>query len=392
MRILLVHNSYLIPGGEDTAFANEIELLKNHNLEIIQYTIDNNHIKEMNQFLLGMNTIWSSRSYVILKNIILRYKPDLVHFHNTFPLISPAAYYACRSMRVPVVQTLHNYRLLCPAALYLRNGQVCELCKRSCFSWPGLMHTCYHDSFMATATVEAMILIHRLFSTWRRCVDAYIALTEFARQQFIHSRLPADKVYTKPNFVYPDPGIRQGLGKYALFVGRLASEKGIDVLVRAWGRLQSIPLVIVGSGPEHGKIRDWASHCSDITYLGHLPRESVFAWMKNARILVFPSICYEVFGLTIAEAFSCGLPVIASRLGAMAELVEDGRTGLLFEPGDDGELARKISSVWNQEDKLMEMSLAARMEYESKYSANPAYTILMEIYAKAMKNHSRGHL
>lgn len=388
--ILLVHNHYQQPGGEDSVLTAEVSLLANHGHRVSRYTVHNDAVRAMPALRLALHTIWSAESYRTLRTLIRSERPDLIHVHNTLPLLSPSVYYAARAEGLPVVQTLHNYRLLCPNALFFRQGRVCEDCLGKTPPWPGVRHACYRQSRAATATVAAMLTVHRLLRTWQRMVDVYIALTEFARQKFIQGGLPAEKIVVKPNFVHPDPGPREGLGDYALYVGRLSSEKGIQTLLTAWKSLGSgYPLKIVGSGPLHasGSLRGQSPH---IDWLGQQPRETVLQLMKGARILIFPSLVYENFPMSIAEAFAVGLPVIASCLGAMAELVEHGRTGLLFRPGDPEDLADKVAWAWSHPHALAEMGRAARHEYETKYSAECNYKQLIEIYNLAAKHSSRG--
>ena len=231
-----------------------------------------------------------------------------------------------------------------------------------------------------------MLHIHRRLRTWQEQVDIYIALTEFARQKFIQGGLPADKIVVKPNFVDSAPCMREGLGRYALFVGRLSPEKGIGTLLAAWKRLKSVPLKVVGDGPLMGRIQRSVREdgVEEVDILGRGLHGEVLKMMKDARFLVFPSGCYENFPLAIAEAFACGVPVIASRLGAMAEIVEDGRTGLLFTPGDPEDLAAKVEWAWTHPQRMMEMGHEARREYEQKYTAARNYEMLMEIYRRAM--------
>jgi len=250
------------------------------------------------------------------------------------------------------------------------------------------MHACWRGSRAGTAVVVAMLTIHRLLKTWQEQVDRYIALTEFARQKFIEGGLPAEKIVVKPNFVHPDLGMGRHEGDYALFVGRLSPEKGIQTLLRAWRHLKGVPLKIAGDGPLRAKLEGFVKNegLEGVEILGRRPREDVFRLMREARVLVFPSEWYEGFPMTIAEAFACGLPVIASRLGAATEIVEDGRTGLLFEPGNPEDLAAKVKWAWQHPKEMEEMGREARQEYEQKYTAERNYEMLMDIYKRARQN------
>jgi glycosyltransferase involved in cell wall biosynthesis len=388
-RILTVHNSYQQDGGEDVVFTAEAALLRQHGHEVVEYREDNRRIEEMSRLTVAARTIWSRSARERLLQVVRDVHPDVVHFHNTFLLVSPAAYYACREAGVPVVQTLHNYRLLCPAACFYRDGQVCEACLGRTPPWPGVVHACYRASRSQTAVVAAMLTVHRALKTWREQVDLYIALTAFARRKFIEGGLPREKLVIKPNFVYPDPGVKEGSGGYALFVGRLSPDKGLRILLRAWRRIQGIPLKIVGDGLLMDEVRAFVQEqqLGNIEVLGRRPRQEVLALMQGASFLVFPSEWYECFPVTIAEAFACGVPVVASSLGAMAEIVHDGRTGLHFKPGDPEDLAAKVEWAWGHSEGMAVMRREARAEYEGKYAAGRNYQRLIEIYQMAIDRH-----
>jgi glycosyltransferase involved in cell wall biosynthesis len=378
--VLLVHNYYRGRGGEDQLFTVEAELLEQLGNRVVRYEDYNDRIQS--SFLAGLTSAWNHRSYERIREIVRSHQPDVAHFHNTFPLISPAAYYAVRKLGVPVVQTISNFRLLCPGGLFLRDGLPCEDCPKHGSLLPALAHRCYRASLPATAAVAGMITLHRAVGTWRRVVDAYITLSQFARTKFVNAGWPAERIAVKSNFVAPDPGIGDGSGGYALFVGRLSEEKGIKTLVEAWGRLPNIPLIVAGDGPLAATA--WPPQ---VTAIGYATRERVFSLMKNARALVFPSICYENAPLTILEAFACGLPVIASNIGSIPEFVTHGRTGLLFRVGDAEDLARQVTTMF--EDSVLEMRELARREYLAKYTSDQNYRALMEIYATAMESRAQ---
>jgi glycosyltransferase involved in cell wall biosynthesis len=232
-----------------------------------------------------------------------------------------------------------------------------------------------------------MLTVHRAAGTWRRKVDLYIALSEFARRKFIEGGLPANRIVVKPNFVSPDPGVGAGRGGYALFAGRLAAEKGISVLASAWKELANIPLIVAGDGPLAGT--EWSQ---GVSWIGRQPREEILALMREARVLIVPSECYENGPLTALEAFACGLPVIASNLGSMAERVAHERTGLLFNPGDAADLADKVRWAFEHPEAADAMRAAARREFEEKYTADRNYEMLMAIYETAIANFRRARL
>src|SRR5919107_3263037 len=319
MKILAVHNRYQRPGGEDQVFVDETALLETRNHRVLRYEVHNDQVKHVNRLTLAKDTVWNTSAYRELGALIRRERPHVVHFHNTFPLVSPAGYYAAKAEGVPVVQTLHNYRLLCPNALFFRDGGVCEDCMGKAITWPGVVHKCYRGSRAASGLVTAMLATHRTLRTWTDMVDVYIALTEFARRKFIEGGLPEERMTVKPNFVDPDPGPGTSEGGHALFVGRLSPEKGVDTLLAAWERLRGrVPLKIVGDGPLKGQVVAAADRHPWVVYLGHKRAEEVHDLMKDASVLIFPSGWYETFGRVAAEAFATATPVIAADIGAIA--------------------------------------------------------------------------
>lgn len=385
MKILMCHNYYQQPGGEDRVFAEEVRLLEENGHDVQTFTVHNDAIRDRSRLAVAVETLWNRRVARELRTRVEHDRFDLVHFHNTFPLISPAAYYAVRSRGIPVVQTLHNYRLLCPNALFMRNGAVCEDCLGKRLSWPGVLHGCYKGSRSGTAVLTAMQGLHRGMGTWNRAVTMYIALSEFSRGKFIAGGIPAERICVKPNFVSPVPELGKEHGNYAIFVGRLSIEKGLDTLLAAWKRLPGArPLKIVGDGPLAPLVKQAAAEDPRIEWCGSRGQEEVFSLIGDAAFLVLPSACYENCPRTILEAYAKGTPVVASRLGAMAEFVIDGRTGVHFTSGDAADLAAKIERLWQNPADLAEMRSAARSEFEQKYTAEQNIGQLEAIYADAL--------
>jgi len=381
VKILLAHNRYLQPGGEDEIFAAEAALLRRQGQAVVEYVEDNRSIQGLGRWQAAGRALWSRRARKRIRRLLERHRPQVAHFHNTFPLISPAAYYACQAAGTPVIQTLHNYRLLCAGADLFRKGGSCELCLGRAVPWAGVLHRCYRDSAAQSAVVSAMLGLHNLLGTWERQVDLFVALSEFARGKFIQGGLPEARVVVKPNFVDPDPGAGAGDGGYVLFAGRLSEEKGLATLLRAWRRLPTIPLRIAGNGPLLGFAQDFAASArAEVRVLGRRSRPELFQLMKAARFLVFPSRCYENFPMVIAEAFACGLPVVASGLGAAAEIVDHGRTGMLVRPGHAGALAEAVAWLWSHPGAGRRMGREARLDFENRYSAQNSYARMMEIY------------
>ena len=391
MKILLCHNYYRHPGGEDSAYLAERELLTHFGHQVLEYVRRNEEIRDdgfLSKVKLGLQTIWGDGSISELRNLLHQEKPDIVHFHNTFPLISPGAYYSFHEARVPVIQTVQNYRLACPAAILYRNGHTCRECLDHSL-WRGVLHKCYHQSHPATAAVALMLAFHRLRQTWNEMVDRYVVPTEFVRGKLAEAGLPAEKISVKPNFVSPDPGMRAGTGEYALLVSRLVPEKGVRTLLESFKRLpNTIPLRIVGDGPLRSELEEKKDreNLASVRFEGWLSRQRVLEMIAGARFLISPSEWFEPFGINIIEAFACGVPVITSRLGGPSEIVEDGRTGIHFTGADPGDLAAKVQWAWGHPLEMEMMGKAARAEYETKYAATRNYRLLMKIYDKTMSS------
>jgi len=393
MKILIVHNFYQQPGGEDVVVRQERQLLERAGHKVVLYQRSNwetESFSGLRQLALVPRTVWSSSSKREFAELLRIEKPDLVHIHNTFIMISPSIFSACREAGVPVVHTLHNYRLLCPGATFFRNGKICEECVDHSLL-RSIQHACYRDSRPATATVALMLGVHRKLHTWDRDVDCLIALTQFARQKFLQQGFPAERLFVKPNFIDPDPGPGTGARDYVLFAGRLTPEKRISTVLVAFKLLRDrIPLMVIGGGPQRLQLENEAREygLTNVTFRGQLSREQTLEAMHNARFQIFSSEWYETFGLIIAESFACGNPVICSRLGAMQEIVQDGRTGLHFNPGDSQDLADKVNRLWNNPGLVRDLGAQARLEYEGKYTAERNYPLLMDIYERALRTNS----
>jgi len=391
VKILLVHNFYRQHGGETEVFEAERRMLLAAGHSVISYTRDSNEIEGFGRWKrasLAPTTIWARDSHREIGALIAREAPVVAHFTNTFPLISPSAYYACRNARVPVVQSIHNYRLICPAATLWRDGSICEECVDHSLV-RSIQHACYRKSRPASAVLAMALAVHRGWGTYAGLVDRYIALTEFSRAKLIAGGLPEERISVKSNFVEPDPGVREGLGDHALFAGRLTAEKGVHTLLDAWKRLgPDVPLRIAGDGP----LRDALARRIDTegitgaTLLGSLPREALMRELRGARILVFPSEWYEGMPMAILEAFACGVPTIASRLGGMQEMIDDGKNGLLVAPADPEGLAAKLRWAFGRETELAALGRAARAKYEARHTAAANCTRLIDIYRQAIES------
>ena len=385
-KILQVHNRYINLGGEDTAFDSTIGLLRKNGHEIVEYIQENrDFIPNHSSWKVGLRALWSNQDYQRLRDLMRDKHPDVMHMHNFFPLISPAAYYAGKAEGVPVVQTLHNYRLLCSNALFFRAGKICEDCLGKTIPWPGVMHACYRGSRPASGAVASMLAIHKLMGTWTKKIDVYIALTEFARRKFIEGGLPASKIMVLPNFINVDPAVGSGKGGYGLYVGHLSNEKGLDNLFEAWKSLkQRTRLKIVGDGPLVNWVAQKSTNNPYIEFLRHKPLDEVYSIMGEAIFIAIPSKLYEGMPRTAIEAFGTGTPIIASNNATMSNLITHTENGLLYRSGDVQDLAAKIEWVLDHPAEMRQMRHEARSTFEKHYSGHRNYPMLMSIYETAI--------
>jgi glycosyltransferase involved in cell wall biosynthesis len=415
MKVLLVHNFYQSqsPSGEDIVFKNEVELLRKNGIDVVTYERFNDEIKEygfFNKCILPFRNIWSIKTYKDLQMLIRQVKPDIVHFHNIWYVISPSAFYACKDEGIPVVQTLHNYRIACATGLLFRNGKLCEECiknnngkifnkiSRYRIITNVLKYRCYKNSRLLSLPIAITIYFHWIKKTWINYVNSYIALNKFCKKKFIEAGLPSNRIFIKPNFLQNPPEPNYTHKYYAVYIGRIAQEKGIRILVDSIkyynnensfaGKFKAINIKIVGEGPLKNEIETniRLQGIKGVELLGRKNFSECLDILKYAKFIIIPSICYEGFPMVLREAFACGKPVIASRLGALAELVEDGKTGILFETGNAKDLAEKIKWMFENDNVCVEMGKNARKIFEEKYTAEKNFKILMDIYENTLKN------
>ena len=380
MKVLVVHNRYQLAGGEDAVVDAEVALLKDRGVDVRSYERHNDDIQRMGRGAAALQALWSKQTVRDLSALMGQWRPDVIHVHNTLSLVSPSIYWVADKWKVPVVQTLHNFRLLCPQGMLLRDEHVCERCVGKPVAWPAVVHGCYRESALQSAVLAGLVAAQRGMGTYSKKVARFIALNEFCKAKFVEGGLPADKLVVKPNFVdlsVPDVAVSRVGG---VFVGRLSHEKGVATLVQAKLAAADMPVKVIGSGPMESKVR--AAFGSDA--LGFLRLPDIVQQMRSAAFLVLPSICYENFPRTIVEAFACGLPVIASRMGSMAELVKDQETGLLFNPGDAQDLIRKVQWAQAHPEEMSQMGRNARYQYEQEFNADVNFDRLMAIYQEAM--------
>jgi glycosyltransferase involved in cell wall biosynthesis len=397
VKVLLVHNHYQEYGGESSVYSLERRALQDAGVEVVEYVRHNDELRDYaarDRLTLPLRTLWAWDAQRALRSLIERERPELAHFTNTLPLISPAAYWTCQRAGVAVVQTLHNYRLACPAATFFRDGGVCEECPEHGLQ-RAVVHACYRGSRPASAAVAGMLAAHRRIGSYQRQVDTYIALTQFARAKLIETAgLPPERVVVKANFLECDPGPGDGQGERALFVGRWADYKGILTLLDAVADgTCGFGLDVVGSGPLEAVVREraaaqrggGAAAGGSMRLLGPRPPSEAIALIKRAALLVLPSLWYEGLPMVIVEAFACGVPVLASRLGSLSELVREGETGLLFTPGDPRDLRAKLDWAFANRTAMQRMGRAARVEFEARFSYRAGQAALLQVHRATLE-------
>ena len=390
MRILIAHNRYQQAGGEDNVVEAERALLSQHGHDVELLLVDNRDLADgiLTQIKTAFTATYSRIGRAKLREAISIFRPDIVHVHNFFPQLSPSIYDACADEGVAVVQTLHNYRLICPGALLMRDGNICEQCITGS-PYQAAVYGCYRNSKLGSLAVAHMVATHRRLGTWSKKVNHFIACTEFSKSKFTQAGFSEDRISVKPNFVLDpqastDPKKRDDWKSregFALFVGRLSPEKGVRTLFKAWTTLDiHYCLKVAGCGP----LEDEMPEQTNIVGLGFQAQDNVRSLMDEALFLVVPSEWFEGFPMVIVEAFAHGLPVLASRLGSMGEIIEDGVTGLFFEPGDANDLALKACWLLERPEECRRMGKNARNRYVEKFSPEVNYAQLLSIYMQVI--------
>ncbi len=384
MRILIAHNFYQQGGGEDSVFYAEAALLEQYGHAPLRYVLHNNQIRQMARISVAGKALWNRQVHHELADLVRNQRIDIVHFHNTFPLISPAAYSAVREQGAAVVQTLHNYRILCPSALLFRDGHNCEECLHRKLKLPAIRHRCYRKNYKATTALTAALAFHHWRGTFNTEVDLYISPSQSAKEKFVEAGMNPDQIVVKPHFIDPDPSPGPG-GDYAVFVGRLSHEKGIGSLLAAWEKLGGrVPLKIIGDGPMRKDVLEASGKDPSIEWLGRRPPHEIYAVLGHAAFIVVPSLTRETFGRVAIEAFATGTPVVAAHHGALADIVTD-QTGMTFIPGDADDLARCVEEFIADPSRLRGMRPACRNEFQRLYTGEKNYLQLIAIYQQAIR-------
>ncbi|HEY3626032.1 MAG TPA: glycosyltransferase [Terracidiphilus sp.] len=386
MKVLLVHNRYQQRGGEDAVVDAEACMLARRGVEVRRFDADNDAIRgPLAKIMISMNQFAGSADMRHrIAGCLTEFRPDVVHVHNWFPTISASVFRQCKAAGIPVVHTIHNYRLLCAGATLFRDGKVCEDCIGSSLRIPGIVHKCYRESAIGTAAATAGMLAHWGIGTWRHSVDQFIALTEFSRNKLVEGGIAAQKISVKPNFVEPDPGPGPGDGGYYLYAGRLTEEKGVRILLECWKSAPGLPpLWIVGDGPLREEVRNAAVTTSNVHCLGMKSSEEVVFLMNHAKATLCPSLWYEGMPRVVIESLAVGTPVIASSIGGYPEMIVDGESGALFASGDAGALLNRIREL---EEKIawQELRSHARLRFLAEYTGEKNFSVLLNIYRTAM--------
>ncbi|SHK18341.1 glycosyltransferase family 4 protein [Tepidibacter formicigenes] len=385
--VLMAHNYYQVPGGEDTVFHNEVEMLKKNGHKVIKYTRHNDKIKESGIFgklKLATETVFSFKTYKEVRSLIDKNDIHVVHVHNTLPLISPSIYYAAISKKVPVVQTIHNFRLLCPGATFTKNGHICEDCLSKGLR-QSLKNKCYRNSLLQTYIMYFMLKFHKIIGTYNKI--NYITLTEFNKNKILNLVKDDKKVFIKPNFISKKEKTQRNLEDYFIYIGRLDEIKGINFLVNSWKDIdKNIKLYIIGDGPEKENIEKYIkeSKINNIKLLGFMDRLSAFEIIEKSRAIIVPSKWYEGFPMTIAESFSLGVPVIGSNIGNIGCIVNDENNGLLFEKDNKQSLKEVVERVFYNKQFNIQLGNNAYNTFLDYYTDEENYNILQNIYSRVV--------
>ena len=392
MKILIVHNFYgsSAPSGENNVVENEMALLRQHGNDVHLFSVSSDKIRDsgvISKSILGLAVPYNYRQLVKITDFAKKLKPDIIHIHNTFPLLSNAIFRGLHKV-APVVMTLHNYRLICPAAIPLRDEAVCTLCIDNKAVLPSIRYGCYRSSKIATIPVATSVALHRKLDTFSKYVDGFIALSNFQANMMAASLLPAERIHLKPNFIDKNLNMldMEDRDDTVTFVGRLSKEKGIDLLLSAWTQLSiDATLNIIGDGPLLASLKEKYSS-ENVNFLGGLPHADVMSYLRRSKLLVMPSVWFEGFPMILVEAFSLGVPALVSDIGSLPEIVVDGKLGRKFKSGDARSLRKALRDLWHDKRALLLYSQNVHTEYLSSYTSSKNYSQLMAIYTRLIND------
>lgn len=384
-KVLIVHNYYQIPGGEDTVVKSEMDMLKDNGHEVLLYMRHNDEIKKLNRvvrILSSLSYIFSIKTFLEVRKIIKKNSIDIVHVHNTFPLISPSVYYAAFSCKVPVVQTIHNFRMLCPSATFTRNSRICEDCTKNGLG-QALKYKCYRNSFSQTLAAVVILKIHRILGTYKR-INGYIALTNFNKNKIKKLVKDDEKIFVKPNFSREEiqkPSY-ENYKNYFVYIGRLDKLKGINLLINSWRSISHDELYIIGDGPEKDNVAKLVknNNITNIKLLGFMDRNEALNIVKQSKAIIVPSQWYEGFPMTIVEAYSMGVPVIGGNIGNLNSIIKDKFNGLIFKYDDSKELVSAVKKLETNENLISNLRKGAFKTYKDNYTEDKNYDLLYGIY------------
>lgn len=392
LNILIVHNYYQFAGGEDTVVSQDAQLLEKHGHHVFFYKRNNEELKNYSKWkklLLPFTTFFSIKSYKEVRSAIRKNKIDIVHVHNTLPLVSYSVYYAAKKEHVRLVQTIHNFRLVCPNALLYRDGHICEECICNGMQ-VGIKHGCYRNSKLQTAVVAVALKLHRLLGTFD-IPDAYIALTQFNKDK-ISSVVKSEKIFVKPNYLHV-PNLTESKADeqaklYYVYAARLEAVKGIFVLLRAFRDMPDKQLILLGSGPDEQKVKEYImqNHMEHVKCTGFVEHKEALNYVRHAKAVIYPSLWYEGFPMTIVESFACGTPVLVSDTPNLAETVKNGQNGYTYTTGEARELCHAVNTLESLENvEYNRMRANALFTYKDYFTENVVYDRMMEIYGISNK-------
>ena len=382
MRIIVIHNRYRYQGGEDAVFHAEVRLLLERGHEVHELIFSNKNIPDsFDKYLQGIRGLYNVSSALTLQKLIKEYKPDLIHVHNFFPLASPSVFYTAKKFNIPVVVTLHNFRLVCPSGTLYHNGSIYEENVGKIIPWRGILKGVYRNSKIETLGLAGITTLHNLIGTWRNKVDRFIVLTEFAQRKFADSALRVNphQFVVKPNFVEDFGAGVDAREKFFVLVGRLSVEKGIHVVLKALA-IERFKLVVIGDGPLKDDVVSVANTNPHVIYLGFKEKDVIVHYLKRCTALLLPSVCYEGFPISLLESFATGTPAIVSRLGPLAEIVQDNENGLHFDPGNAEDLINKVLLISKDTMLARRLGENARRTYLNNFTPEKNYQKLMDIY------------